>query len=489
MIEGWISEEFSSLDLGDTRLNRRAMEFVAQAAGIGNSNPDRCRTPGSLKSLYRLTDNPKVDVDKLFQAHNESSIDRCSQESLVYLAQDSTEVDLTKPQTEVAGAGPLGAGSRRGFFFHPSVAVSKAGIPLGQVDQVIWARDTKSLGLTAKERSTQRQQACFEEKESARWLEILQSNEQLARRFPQTHFISIADSEADISELFCEGAEFPENFDFIIRGCRQHNIVSAIDSATGQPLEASSVEQAMQLATQRFTREVSVGPRPAPQTPDDKKRVRKQARTARQATLTISTATVTLAGPRRSGGGHLPDSSLNVVRLLEENPPEGEPPIHWLLYTTLPVNSEAEVWAVIDGYCQRWNIELYFMTLKSGMKIEDMKYKTLPRYLNAFAMLAVVAWRVEHIKKAARVDPEAPCTKYFTEPQWVAVMAFQTQQPVDKNRPPTMAEFLKTMAMLGGYINKKAQGPPGSKTIWRGMARFETIVQAFEAFKQMTCGV
>ena len=66
---------------------------------------------------------------------------------------------------------------------------------------------------------------------------------------------------------------------------------------------------------------------------------------------------------------------------------------------------------------------------------------------------------------------------------------FQDRQPVSKKQPPTMAEFIKTMATLGGYINKKAQGPPGSKTIWRGMARFETIVQAFAAFGLATCGV
>ena len=488
MIEDWVEEEYASLDLGDARLNRRAKYFVSQAAGIGNSNPDRCRSAGSLKALYRMTDNPKVDIAKLFEAHNESSIKRCSEQSLVYLVQDTTEFDLTKPQTEVLGTGPLSIGKRRGFFFHPSIALSESGLSLGQVDQIIWARDLKSLELTAQQRATERRRACFEEKESARWMEILQSNEQLARRFGQTHFISVADSEADICELFCEVETFPENFDLIIRGSNQRNIVSATDIATGLQLEAPSVQEAVKIATNRFTRKVSVGPRPAPETPDEKKRIRKQARTAREAVLNISTFTVTLAGPRRCGGGCLPDATINVVLVLEANPPEGEPPIQWILYTTLPISTEAEALAVIDGYCKRWNIELYFMTLKSGLKIEDMKYKTLPRYLNAFAMLAVVAWRVEYLKKAARMDPDAPCSKYFTDQQWIPIVMFQTQKPADKNNPPTMAQFIKTMAMLGGYINKKSQGPPGSKTIWRGMARFQTIVQAFAAFNQMTCG-
>ena len=60
---------------------------------------------------------------------------------MVDLLQDTTEVGLTKPQTKIVGTGPMSAGKRRGFFFHPSFAVSERGIPLGQVDQVIWTRD------------------------------------------------------------------------------------------------------------------------------------------------------------------------------------------------------------------------------------------------------------------------------------------------------------------------------------------------------------
>ena len=81
------------------------MRFVSLASGIGSSNPDRCRPAGSLKALCRMTDNPKVDAGKLFEAHNDTSIKRCSSQPLVYLVQDTTEIDLTKPQTEVAGAG------------------------------------------------------------------------------------------------------------------------------------------------------------------------------------------------------------------------------------------------------------------------------------------------------------------------------------------------------------------------------------------------
>jgi hypothetical protein len=118
-----------------------------------------------------------------------------------------------------------------------------------------------------------------------------------------------------------------------------------------------------------------------------------------------------------------------------------------------------------------------------------MRYKTLSRYLNAFAMLVVVAWRVEYLKTAVRADPDAPCSMYFSTEQWMAIVTFSKQEPADQNQPPTMQEFLIIVSQLGGYINKKSQGPPGSKTIWRGMNRFEMIVQAFQIYSQTTCGV
>jgi hypothetical protein len=484
----WVSEEFEAISFGDKRLNDRLKLCVSQAAGIGESTPHRTKSSADLKATYRLVDNPKVNMDEILSCHNQSTIDRCSKHTRVYLAQDTTEFDLTKPKGRVRGAGPLGTDNRHGFFYHPLYAVAEVGLPLGVVDQVIWTRDSKSLDTPAKEREAERKKACFEEKESHRWLDMMQSGEQIARSLPQVEFVMVADSESDIGEVLCEASELPENYDFIVRQSRQHSIRSAFDSATGQAITAATVDVALSQAQWRGERVVSVGGRDAPKLPDDKARVRKQARISREATLSIRAITVTIAGPRRSGGGSLEDVTVHVVEALELNPPPGEVPIRWVLFTTLPIATVADLIDVLDGYCVRWSVELYFKTLKSGLKIEDMKYETLERYVVAFSMLTVVAWRVEYLKGATRSDPDSSCEKYFAAGEWIAIMAF-LRRPVDRANPPAMREFMISIAQLGGYINKKSQGDPGSKTIWRGMARFDTIVEAFAAFNQMTCGV
>lgn len=488
MVLDWVELEFQDVNFGDKRIDSRLKFCVSHAARIGESTPERARSKADLKATYRFIDNAKVTMDEILSQHNQSARNRCAKHELVYLVQDTTEVDLTKPKQRVQGAGPLGSEKRQGFLYHPLYAITENELPLGSVDQVIWTRDMKSLEMSSKERVAKRNRACFEEKESYRWMEMMQSGEQIARSMPDTHFVTVSDSESDIGELLCQASDFPDNYDFIIRKCHKYLIDSASDSVKKKNIEGASVEEALSQAQWRSKRTVSVVERESPRLPDDKKRARRQGRTSRDAVLKVRAITATISGPRRVGG-HLAPVTINVVEALEENPPEGESPIGWVLFTTLPIDTVQEVESVLDGYCKRWGVELYFKTLKSGLKIEDMKYETLDRYCVAFSMLAVVAWRVEYLKGAARSEPNSSCEKYFKQCEWMAIKIFLTRKTVNPTKPPTLGEFMKMIAELGGYINKKSQGPPGSKTIWRGMSRFETIVEAFAAFNQMTCGV
>ena len=489
MILEWIAKEFDQLHFGDARLDWRLKFCISQAAAIAESTPDRARSKAALKGTYRLVDNPKVHMDNILQAHNQSTRERCADHERVYLAQDTTEFDLTKPRQQVVGAGPLRSEKHPGFFYHPLYAITSDGLPLGVVDQVIWTRDPKSLEIPAKERIAERQKACFEEKESWRWLEMLQSGEQIARSLPETHFVMVADREADIGELLCQASDLAKNFDFTIRQNHSHTISDAIDSATGEPIIATNIDEALSQAQWRNERIVRVAERDAPTLPANQKRAGQQARTPRDAKLRVRAITATIVGSRRPGGGKLEDVTINVVEVLEQNPPPGEEPIRWALLTTLPVATLEELEEVVDGYCLRWPVELYFKTCKSGLKVENMKYETLERYLIAFSMLSVVAWHVEYLTGACRSDPEASCEKYFSPEQWIAIMTFLRREAVDPNQAPSMREFMFSIAKLGGYIDKKSQGPPGSKTVWRGMSRFAIIVEAYSAFNQSRCGV
>ena len=49
---------------------------------------------------------------------------------------------------------------------------------------------------------------------------------------------------------------------------------------------------------------------------------------------------------------------MNVVRVFEPKTPEGEEPIEWRLWTEEPIETEAQVLAIVDAYRCRWRIDL-----------------------------------------------------------------------------------------------------------------------------------
>ena len=67
-----------------------------------------------MTATYRFFDNPKVTWEKVIQPHQAATRQRMAQQPVVLLVQDTTEIDVTRPQQQVVGAGPLDGPTRRG---------------------------------------------------------------------------------------------------------------------------------------------------------------------------------------------------------------------------------------------------------------------------------------------------------------------------------------------------------------------------------------
>lgn len=473
MVAAWVTKELAGLDLGDTRRERRAGIIIDDLSQISESQPEAAKSKAALKANYRFIGHPENSPEAILDAHNQASIQRTSEHGSVFLVQDTSVVDLTKPRRQVEGVGPLESDDKRGVFLHPLYAVSEQGLPLGIVDQVIWTREKIRTDLTKAQKARLRREAVFEEKESSRWLGMFQSGEQIARANPGTHYTVVGDSESDICEIFAEIGDLPENCDFIIRGCQNRGVIGCSD--------ARNVNSALEAAQIQFTSQARVSERASKIAGET--RARRKSRSARVAQIGVRARQVTIRGPERPGG-RLPNMTLNVVEAVELDPPAGEEPIRWLLFTTCSIDSIAQIQRVISGYSLRWNIELYFKTLKSGLKIEKLKYETLDRYLTALSLLMIVGWRVEYLKGAARHDPDGCCETYFSRDQWQPAYMVYTDGGEIPAIPPTISEFMFIIAELGGWQRKKNQGPPGSMTIWRGLRRMEAYADAFQAFRK-----
>ena len=172
----WAEEEMEEVDLGDERLNNRLIEVLSAFADHPQlSIPAACGGLAETAAAYRLFDNEQVSPEKILEPHFQNTRKRIAEQSVTLMVQDTTEADLTRPEQQVRGAGPLDVGSRQGCFLHPVLAFTPSGVPLGAVAAKIWARTEPPEKTSSEERRAQRRVMPFEEKESFRWLEGFQT--------------------------------------------------------------------------------------------------------------------------------------------------------------------------------------------------------------------------------------------------------------------------------------------------------------------------
>lgn len=479
-MQSWVEEELQTSDLGDQRLDKRfeiVLDRLSQKPSVGFSTA--CKDWGQTLAVYRFFDNERVDADDLLLPHYDATLDRIAQHKVVLLIQDTTELDVTRREEKMQGAGPLNDESRIGFFNHAMLAVTPDNLPLGVVDANIWARDLdafrKNQGKTASEKRLALRQQPIEDKESIRWLQGYWRGCEIAEQVPQTTVVVISDSEGDIFECFEDAQQNTEEHraQWIVRACQDRSVLSGDDRMCHEMLweQVSSAEVVGTMEVQVSKNE--------PKSKSDRKR--KQPRSARTAEVTIQATEVTLRGPKRVGGEKLADVKVNAVLVRETDPPAGEEPVEWLLLTSLPITSFKKICLVIDYYCCRWTIEIYFRVLKSGCGVEKLQLETADRFLPCVATYMIVAWRVMYVMTLGRECPEMSCAEVFSEDEWKSVYTVAQQKPLPK-RPPTMEAMIWMIGNLGGHLGRTHDGPPGPKSMWVGMQRMTDLALAWRTF-------
>jgi hypothetical protein len=155
--------------------------------------------------------------------------------------------------------------------------------------------------------------------------------------------------------------------------------------------------------------------------------------------------------------------------------------VEWLLLTNLPVNDVAPVRQVIQYYCVRWMIEVFFRVLKSGCRVEERRFEHIDRLLSCLAVYLIVAWRTLYVCRLGRGCPDISCEAVFEPAEWKSVwnVIHQTAPP---QTPPPLGEMIRLVAQLGGYVNRKRMDPPGPQTIWIGLQRMHDFALCWQLF-------
>jgi uncharacterized protein DUF4338/transposase Tn5 family protein/transposase-like protein len=455
--EDWAQEELGRAQLGDQRLRKRlcvvARDFYARPqSNIPQScGGDRAKT----KAMYRLFDHPRVTMEAVLQCHYEATAQRLAKEKLVLVAQDTSFLNYsTHPATENLGLIGSTAQGLIGLVMHDTMAFNLEGTPLGLLDVQCWARDPEQFG-----KKHQRHQLAFADKESAKWVRSLEAVAKVQSQCPQTQLVSIGDRESDIYEVFVWAK-----------------------AQAGRPQLLIRAEQNRRLRQEHGYLWEQLAAQPLAGT-QGLKVPRRSNRAARVAQLEVRFSAVTLRAPNTRA--KLPDVGLWAVWAREVGAPEGVEPVEWMLLTTLPVESFEQAAQQIRWYTQRWGIEVFHKTLKSGCKIETRQLGSADRIEGCLAIDLVVAWRIFHLTKLGRETPNVPCTVYFEEIEWQALVGFMTKNPIPPREPPTLREAIRMIASLGGFLGRKGDGEPGVQTIWLGLQRHDDIVEAWKVFSAL----
>ncbi len=459
-VEQWALGEFGGAELGD---RRRTDRLVALAAEVARKPAGRvtqvCRSDATREGAFRWLENQAIRVEALEGAVKQATLDRCRPRRRVIVAVDSTSLTLTDRAGE-KDFGAVGRWTNRGRGVHvmTAFAVSDEGVPLGIAGQRMWVRERRSR-RPEKARSSEAYRG-----ENRFWLELLEStHESFTAQAPDTEVFFQLDRGAD---------SWP-----VLSLAVQHGMFLTVRAAHNRRVDeaAGHLREQLERTKPRDFLRIDVRARPILH---KRKRLHGRrfnvyfSRKARTAQLEVRATPVTLvlADGRRV--------SVNAVLVRERNH-RGSDRIEWLLLSTHPIHTKQDLRAIVRGYGQRWRIEDLHRTWKRGLcRVEDTQLRSRQAVFKWATILASVASRAMHLTHLARREPDLPAARELTRYEIEALIALRQPTGVKLGDQPTLAQAVRWIADLGGYIGPR-NGPPGVRVIGRGL---DDVLAAAEAF-------
>lgn len=471
---GWQDAELACANLPDQRLGRRLRRLLDQLSSApGQPVPAACGDWAATKAAYRFFDNPRVTEHGVLAGHFAATAARCAaSEGPILVLQDTTEFIYGRARpgkigfTRTINGGRYKAGQPNvhtlcGVLMHSSLAVSLAGTPLGLTAVKFWTR-TKFKGTWTLKRHVNPTRVPIETKESYRWLENLRQS--MALLGAPERCVHVADRESDIYELFCLAQDLRTRF--LVRV--QTNRLAELPPDAPQPNADHRVFAQLDAASWSGRHHVAVG--------GDE-----------TACLQVKFAAVTTLPPIGKQKRYSPQV-LTYIHALELDPPADRQPIDWKLVTNLPVADLAAAVEKLDWYALRWKAEVFHKVMKSGCRAEESRLQTAERLVKFLALVTVVSWRIFFVTMSARVKPDAPPDTVLTAAEINALDRIDAARARPRLGRRALADYLLQIAMLGGYLARSRDPPPGNMVVWRGLTRLHDIALGISIGASPRCG-
>ncbi len=175
----------------------------------------------------------------------------------------------------------------------------------------------------------------------------------------------------------------------------------------------------------------------------------------------------------------------NLVEVWEFAPPRGVEPVHWLLWTLEPATTATAALEVVRKYTCRWPIEDMHLVVKSGCRVEALRLETWEALEKAVRVHAAVAARIVSLRDLARETPEAPALEVFDADEVTVLVNHFGQGKAIAPTDLTISQAVLWIGRLGGHLNRKRDGMPGVRTLWRGLHDLTLLVSGFRAAKRL----
>jgi hypothetical protein len=459
----WAEEEFGGADLDDPRRTRRLCRVSAEVARApAGTVTGACRSSASREGAFRFLESQAVSVGPIAAAASRAALRRCASMKRVHVPIDATTLTLTD-EARAKGFGAVGSWRQgsQGIHVMTALPVDAEGSPLGIATQDLWVRERRSR---RPEKATS---TLDPSRETQHWLDVLRrTHDAFVTQAPDTEAFYQLDRGADCWPVLSMAVEL--RLLLTVRGAHDRRVDTRAAKLWSE-LSRAPVRDAFRIVV------------PARKKIRKRKRQRGRrieriiVRKPRVARLVVRATTVPLL---LANGERV---LFNAV-FVRESHQRDEDRIEWLLLSTHPIRTRADVRAIVSGYALRWKIEEFHRTWKSGVCcVEDTQLRSRQAVFKWATILASVATRAMRLTYQARETPDVPATEELTRNEIDAIIALREPKGAEPGDTPTLGQAVRWIADLGGYVGPW-NGPPGPKVIGRG---FDDVLAAARALTNL----
>ena len=456
----WAELCFGDAKLGDSRRTKRLVKLAEDMAdGADKSIVNACLQPEKIEAAYRFFRNEKITTPDIAESGFLKTTALIDSSPLVLAIQDTTGLTYRHSVCDELGSVNCASDSAksakaRTLYAHSTLIVdAQDEHVIGLADQIYWHREEK-----IKDSEKENKKRSYKEKESHRWVTALENVEK--RKGDLNNVINVCDREADVYEYMSIQKELGNRF--VIRA-KEKRLLKGEDK---------NVQELVNATSGKCDYIVNVDQR--------------SGRKARQAKMTVSFKTVTLAKPQRSEGKE--NLKVNII-ICKEMDATAKQPLCWILYTTESIERIEDAMKIIRYYEIRWKIEVFHKIWKTdGANVEGVRMQTreaLMRIAIIKAFIAVRLFQLKELVENQEIAKEIKCTSYVDDISWKLLwLKLEGEKEIPKE-VPSLFWLYYSIAKLGRWHDSKRTGRVGMKALWSGWLALAEMVESAKLAKKL----